>query len=476
MADTVQLNEITSIKGDAQNAYGGVAGGNDALLPFSQAIPLITSAAKAKSESNAFKYLQFQQNLKEYYKNFDEIKVDGLMEKDYPVITQQYAQLSKDIAANYDVIRNPMKNPEKYEELKGREAELRATIARSKQDVAFRTAHQGFLQSHPEFNTPDNQKILDDFSKGELGQRTTFTLTTPFTYDPGARAKAANAVAQQKLTEQKSQGRYLVKEDALQYLETEYDAAWDALGATQDKSGRTVTQIAADAYGKLDPTITAGQDFATIDRKIGRSLMYQDEFVKTLVEDPVQAQEDAQKHDANENAKNRALSRELNTDKDLVAVGRDYNEALTSGFTTGYVRPQLLQGLFGDNSDVELKNKEQVEVLDADGKGTGIFNPTGKETVVKVPKIQVTGSSLVDGKIVVKRVDNSSGKPVAIADVVMTFEEAREAFKNIAGANNAGKVADAAEKYRKINKLGTNPELGSMQKHFNFGATSNSGL
>lgn len=469
--DTVTLNEITSVKGDAANSYGSPAGGTDVVLQFNPGIQFLSYAAKAKADADQFKYLQFQQNMKDFYKNWDDINVDGIMEKDYEPINKEYATLAADIARNYDVIRDPMKNREKFEELKQREAQLRGRISQSKQDVAFRDFHKKFIAANPNFNTEPNKGQISQFENNEIGQRKLFNLETPFAYDPAERAKVANSVAQQKLKQEQSAGRYIKSEESVQYLQDEYDRAWDALGAMQDKSGRPIKDAAIDSYKKIyGAQLQGGQSLDDIDRQVGRSLLYQNDFFKTLREDPVAAQEDQQKFQSWQNGLNRSLQRDLARDKELDAAGRDYNEALTSGFSTGYVRPQLLQGVFGDNNEVQVQVKEQVEMTDANGKKLGIFNPTGKETTTKVPKIQVTGSRLdpQTGKLVVTRVDNSTGKPVPMTDIIMEFDEAREAFKNIAGSNNAGKVADAAEEYRKRYKLGLNPELPLLQRHFDF--------
>lgn len=463
MADVVNLGEILSTRGEGQNIFGSPAGGTDVVLQFSPAIQYIAADNKEKADADKFKYLQFQENLKNYYKTFDETQVDGVMQKDFASLNDEWTRLASDVAANYDVIRNPATNVEKWTELKEREAALRGKIARSKQDVTFQKYNQDFVAAHPDFNTTENKSKLDAFSSGDLGVRTPFSLETPFSYDPSDVARLANQVAQQKLTEQQSAGRYLEKSEAITYLQGEYDKAWDALHTTQDKSGRPILQAAEDSYNKLPANLRNNVDFPTFYRTTGRNLMLQDSFTKTLMEDPVKAQEDQQRWQAGENAKSRNLQRELAEDKEIKTAGRDYNEALTSGFATGYVRPQLLQNIFGDNNEVEVKNTE------SDAQGV----PTGKVTTIKAPKVQVLGSELgANGELVIKRQDNSSGKPVALPDVTISFEEAREAFKNISGYNNAGKVADAAEKYRVSNNLGINPDLEILRKHFNFSGTS----
>jgi hypothetical protein len=432
----------------------------------------LSIAAKAKAEADQFKYIQFQNNLKDFYKDFNEVKVEGIMQKDYPEINKEYALLAGDIASNYDVLRNPVANPEKYAELKQREAELRGRIAQSKQDLAYVDAHKGFVKGNPNFNTQGNNSRIQEFESKPIGERNLFALDTPFSYDPAERAKLANQRAERKLTDEQTKGRYINSTESLEYLKDEFLSAWRELGTMQDKNGRPILQAAEDSYKKVyADQFKNGVSFQEVDDKVGLSLLNQSSMVKKLREDPVAAQEDQQKFNAGQNAADRSLRRELSNDKELEGAGRDYNEALTSGYSTGYVRPELLQGLFGDNSEIKLTEKGKEPIYGKDGKTIVGYNDTGKETATSLPKIQVTGSRLdpKTGELIVSRVDNSSGKPVPIEERRMSYDEAREAFKNLAGSKNAGKVADAAEAYRKKYSLGTNPDLESMKKHFDFG-------
>lgn len=455
--DTVELNEITNIKGDADLAYGGTPGGTDAIIPFNQGIQYLANASRLKAEADQFKYLEFQKNLKDFYAKFDDIKVDGLMEADYPIINKEYADLARDIANNYDVIRNPNKDPEKFAQLKEREAQLRGSISRSKQDLAYRDAHDKFVQANPDFNTETNKARIRDFSSKTIGERQLYDLDTPFVYNPNERAKIANTVAQQKLKAETTNGRYFTTEEQTQYLQDEYDKAWDATAAVQDKTGRPVRDAAADVYTKLYGADAVKNDFANIDRQMGRSLMLQDDKSSTMKEDQYGLQNDRLAHDARQQAANRDAAK----DKSLEGVGRDYNEAIGSAFTSGTVRGNVLQATYGDNNEVEVTKTEGGVINPATG-----ITPPKTERKVKVPKVIVTGSSKGEnGKLIITRVDGETGAPLPAIE--RTYEQAREDFKNLSGPNNAARVADAAERYRKDHGLDPRaPNLPEIQKHF----------
>lgn len=463
----VSLSEITSVKGDPDLAYGSPAGGTDAVVPFSKGIDYLTQAARDKQEATKFKYLEFKKNQEDYYKNFNTLDVNGLMPGDYPQISQEYAKLVGDLATHLDVIGNPNKNIDLYQSLQQREATLRSKIAQSKMDKAYAIQNESFMKANPDLLTSDNKAQTNDFYNKPLGQRNYFTLNLPFVYDPTMRAKIANTVAQQKYTEQKVKGKFITDEEGVRYLTDEYDKAWDALGASTDKSGRTVYDAAKDAYSKLPPEITHGQDFKSIDRNVGRSLLYQDENFKKLQANPVAMQDDQQAFEASQQNKRLAFERWkslLDKPKDVDA-GKIYNFALTSGFTNGYVPVDFLQNIYGNNDKITLKSGSKK--LDP----TNPLNTTEVTNEQQVPKIQVTRSEKdKDGNLVYYYVDNSKDPTQEIASDPITIDQARVAFENILGPKEAGKVAKEEQQYRKLNKLPFNYDLPSLQEHFKFNA------
>lgn len=469
--DAVELNDITRIGGDPELSYG-TDGGTNAVIPFNQGIQFLSSAARLQAEADQFKYLKFQDNLANFYKQWDDVKVDGLMEKDYPAVTEEYQQLARDIADNYQVLRNPNIDPEKFAQLKEREAKLRGTISRSKQDVAFRDAHQKWFQQNPTMNTPENQAKLDRFNTAALGERQPFTVTPSLKFNPSAVAKAAMETALSEIKTEKDSGRYIDIVNEKTYLKDKYLAAAKSLLSEQDNSGRPLADAAMESFTKLkwlnDPS-----QFDAVYEKTMLDLLNQDTRFSTLREDPVSQQEDQQKFLSGEGAKERASRERIaalkGDEKEIEKSGRDYNEALTSGFTTGYVRPELLQNLFGDNSEIETTERtgggqDPVTLLQVP--------VTEKKT--KVAKVTAISSRLdSSGNLLVKRRNNETGVE---DEVTMNYSQAVEAFKNLQGTKNAGRVADAAEAYRVKNKLGVNPTLPVLQKHFQTSGNADANL
>lgn len=461
------LGEITSIRGDADLSYGSPDGGINTVLPFSKGIEYLSRYAQNKMQADQFKYAQFQKNLESYMQDFDKVDVSGVMNKDYPELTKQWVSLAKDVYDNYDIIRNPSKDIEKYSELKQREADLRGKIAQSKQDLLYVDAHKNFIKADPSMNTDQNRSLISNFENGVLGGRDLFNLDIPTQYDPVARAKVAATVARQQLTEEQKKGKYLVKTDADNYLKDKFLSAWTGTLSAQDQQGRTVQKQAEQAYNLLPKQLTDGKSFDDIDKEFGLRFLPQDNTKQTQSADPFALQDDRQRFEGYQNKLNRALQRELAEDKTTQGVGRLYNEALTSAFTTGYVNPDFLQSIYGDNAEIELKSTSDVPVQDAQGNTSYVTQTAGS----KVAKVKVTGTKLVGDKLAISReqFNEQTQKYEPLPDKEVDFDEARVAFTNVAGSSNAAKVSDAAQKYREKNNLGTNPDLPKLRGYFKFG-------
>lgn len=472
--DGPSLGEILSVRPEGDLSLGS-NGGTDAIIPFNKAIDYLDEAAKQKAESDKYKVEQFQANQKDFFKDFDSVNVDGVMESDYPEINKEYANLAHDIHNNLDIIRNPLKDETKYADLKTREAQLRGKISQSKMDKAYRDNNMLFLRANPDFLTNDNKGNVEQFTNQTLGNRQYHTLNVPFVYNPKDYADVANKVAQQKLSSQQQKGLYLLETESTKYLQDEYLKAWDALHSMQDKSGRTGWAAAEDAYNKMPPELKNGMDFKPFNKQIGLALKMQDDAKDTQKPDEAAMLKYRMANENNENEKNRRLQRWLkmyDKPKEQEAGGL-YNVLLTSAFTgNGSIDPHYLQNIYGNNDKVKIKTGSSMIDMNDKSPTFGQTITAGKEE--DVPKIQVTKSQLSpDGKLVYYFVDNSlpdndpnRGKEQASQPV--DYDKARGDFFNIIGPANALKVAKEQQEYRNKYKLRFNPDVEELRKHFNF--------
>lgn len=487
------LNEITSIKGDGNLAYGTQGqGGTDVELAFGKGIELLYGAAQMKQQNDRWKYQQFQQNLDNYYKNFNDISVDGVMEKDYPEVMADYSSLAKKMAENIGVIRNPASNPDLYAQLKQEEANLRGKISQSKQDVVYRTQHKNFIMAHPEFNTDENKKAIESFENSTRNERELFTLNTPYTFNVEEPVKLATSIALQKSKEEAVKRgvapdkteEWIVSEEGINYNRQAFKDAYKEYITNQrdrNNTGKTLRDVAQSTWSKLPKESQLGSFDEWLD-KTSESFIPQSSYFQTiqeskygLQEEQIEAQKDlnaadnamrwriAKLNDGTERWR-AGLQFNFRDDKDFELLGRSYNELLTSAFTTGNANPSYLQNIYGDNSEVNVK--AGTEVPDP-------TNPLAKSTTsveTKVPKRVVTGSSKdKDGNLVVKYMDYSTGTGVEGQQKV-TYEQARTDFYSIGGKQYATKVEDKSSKWRKENGFNEGrPDIIEMNKKFQYG-------
>lgn len=493
MPQAPSLSEITGVRGDASLAYGTQGqGGSDVAFDFNKGLSFLSDAASKRQQANQFKVELFQKNLENFYKNFNDLSVDGVMEKDYPAITQEYAALTRDLAENYDVIRNPMKDPQRFAQLQQREAALRSKISASKQDLAFRKFNQDFINTHKEFNTDENRQMIEGFTNSELGSRSHNNLRTPNEYNPLTIAQKAREYATQTLTTKKAKGMYFDEEGEKKVKRDAYMEYWRGAHNAQDTYGRSGFELAKHAYDNTVPADRkSGMDFNTWLDKTGEQLMGDDLIEKSSAQsaNPVAMQDDQQRFTAGENAKDRAQraaeynrTYEANYGKNPRPedLGRMKNEAWTMAFTTGKPNLQMMQNVYGNADKVNIETEEMIPNPDPATNSWVKTIKTGKKTTVPVDRVQVTGTELDgDGNLVVKRVDNAAGGK-AMPDLVVKQRDAYVDFNRILGDKFAVQTDEGSRKYmeNKIidpqSKKGIrNPDINTFRNHFQVDANGN---
>lgn len=244
------LSEIANIKGDAELAQGGF--GTDAVLPENNtALAYLHNAANLQAGANKYLAEVHNKRMEDYLSNFNNIDLKNLAPGDYDQLSQQYVDLAKDLADNADVLQNPFKNPQLAGSLRAREAALRSQISQSQMDKGTMDITNNHIQLHPDLNTADNQKKIQDYWKTPLGQRMPVSLTPASVINlPGIADSAWNTV-QQKYATAGHDGKYIWKKEGITAATSAYLAAVDSHLNDTDQYGRTNRQLVNNAFSQL---------------------------------------------------------------------------------------------------------------------------------------------------------------------------------------------------------------------------------
>jgi hypothetical protein len=248
----VSLSEIANIKGDADLAQGGF--GTDAILPENNtALAYLQNAANLQAGANKYLAEVHNQRMQDYLNNFRNIDLKNLAPGDYDPLSNQYINLAKDISDNYDVIQNPLKNKELAASLMAREAALRSQISQSQMDRGIMEENNKFVQAHPDFNTEDYQKKVQDYWNTPLGQRRPFALNPAYVFNPADIAKKAYDAVKQKYATATTDGKYVFTQEGLKAAAPDYLKAYNTLLSSDDSYGRTARAAMLNAWNQLSP-------------------------------------------------------------------------------------------------------------------------------------------------------------------------------------------------------------------------------
>lgn len=473
----VSLGEIANIKGDADLAQGGF--GTDAILPENNtALAYLANAANLHAGANKYLADVHNQRLQDYLKNFQNIDLKNLAPGDYDPLSQQYIDLSKDLADNYDVIQNPLKDRDRASALFAREAALRSQISQSQMDRGVMDENNKFIQAHPDFNTPEYQKNVQDFWNAPLGQRKPFALNPAYVFNPADVAKKAYDTVKQKYATATTDGKYVMTAEGIKAAAPAYLQAYNALLNSDDAYGRTARSAMLNAWNHLAPDDKAlyNNDPQKWSNTQALALMNPDQQEKaglnenqygTIAAQGAQSRKTEgmrEKFEGDQNQKDRD-SREfiagLRTDGlkngkvDKEATGafvtKIYNDMISGNKTDDYdpthpfvapntsnpnVQNSILQEIYGDNTKFKHTKKDIT--------GTDIVSED-------LPTISVIGNRMSNnGKVLVERIDNRTGR--ILPPLYRDPEQFKSELSGILGAKLAPQVAEAAKEYEAKNK------------------------
>lgn len=190
------VSEILNFNADAERATGTPA----VVYDNTDLIRMLNSNANQKAEMDWRKYNMFLGNLKDVYKDLNEIaKQDGLTE-DRDALKEKMAGVLKEISSDP---RSFFGGGAKYQEILGKVTQLQTEATESKQNSLYDKAHRQYFYANPELDTEENRALMDQFRKQPLGSRQPYLMKLPGLFDPKSIADQLNIVAKEDYSSEK---------------------------------------------------------------------------------------------------------------------------------------------------------------------------------------------------------------------------------------------------------------------------------
>lgn len=182
---TPSLSEITNMAVDPERGSGTPA----VVIDTSRVAEAAMRAGQIKQENDWRKYVTFQNNLKDLYKDAKDIQ-------SMEVAPQDRDELQKKVG---NVFKKLGDNPRAYfgggpqmTEIQKELGEIRSHATQSKQDQIYDMAHREFLTRNPGWATEQNRKSVDSFLNQPLGKRKPFLFEPAPVLDFDAMANSLN--------------------------------------------------------------------------------------------------------------------------------------------------------------------------------------------------------------------------------------------------------------------------------------------
>lgn len=230
------------------------------IIDTKSTIDVLNNAANQKAQYDWKKYLNFQDNLKEAYKNLDDTSALKAAQEDRPMLQQEMGKVFSEIADNPEAFSG--KNPQLYGQIQSKLSKLKSTATQSAQDKLFDDVHRSYLAQKPELNTDENAALVQGYLKKPLGQREAYTLSMPTIFDPNA--YAADLIKQESVTSKFANPDEVTPDN--QFIKTGEEGTiskrdsflnlWDnGYGNQKDKYGHSIQKAINERYNMLPPEI-----------------------------------------------------------------------------------------------------------------------------------------------------------------------------------------------------------------------------
>ena len=456
------LSEIVNMTVDQERATGTPA----VVFDSKPLIAQLNQAAQYKAENDWRKYNVFLGNLKEVYKDINEIAKMPVMTQDQPYLKEQMANILKEVSEDP---KGFFSGGAKYQDVLGKISKLQSDATESKQNSAYDFAHRQYFYRNPELDTEENRRLIDGYGSQKLGSRSPYLMKIPGYVDFNKLWEAANAASIKKTGTSGTDGHYFKETDETVYDPKAYDQISEALYPQ-------MADKAKDMYNRMPDAVK--QKYANSEDpvkdyflEVMRSGRKQRQYDEKLSGDPtyLKAQELAQRakeHRDEMGYKWAALNKgDAEGNKAKAQIGELYNRTFATVFSdNSNAGIAYLQNVYGDNNEI----KKVVEKGDPKKGGS-------TRVEVPVPKKEVISSEYdpVKGVVKIKIRDNSVpssgwGKYDNIEEKVITEKDALVDFGRMFGPKySPEQVSSIANEYRKKQGWGDfKPDLKKMQTAF----------
>lgn len=457
------LSEIVNMTVDQERATGTPA----VVFDSKPLIAQLNQSAQYKAENDWRKYNVFLGNLKEVYKDINEIAKMPVMTQDQPYLKEQMANILKEVSEDP---KGFFSGGAKYQDVLGKISKLQSDATESKQNSAYDFAHRQYFYRNPSLDTKQNRELIDSYGNQKLGSRQPYLMKLPALWDPKAMADAINASIEEKLTQDMptKDGKYINRQAETSYDPNEFMARAGALyGNVAEAVNERFSQMPDSVKSKYTGPDPARQWY----NDVMSAYLNKGDVSSTLTPDStyLKAQELAQRakeHRDEMGYKWAALNKgDAEGEKTKAQIGELYNRTFATVFSdNSNAGIAYLQNVYGDNSEIQITAESPGETKDS----------KNKVTVTK-PKTEVISSEYdpVKGVVKIKIRDNSIpdnkwGKPKNIQEKIVSEKDALVDFGRMFGPKiSPEQVTSIATEYRKKKGWGDlTPDLKTMQTAF----------
>lgn len=240
------LSEIVNMTVDPERGSGNPAVVYDSKPLVAQ----LNQAAQYKAENDWRKYNMFLGNLKDVYKDMNEIAKMPVMTKDRDALKEQMAGIVKSIASDPHGFFG---GGAKYQETLANISKLQSDATESKQNNLYDEAHRNYFYRNPELDTQENRALVDGYVNQKLGSRQPYLMKLPGLFDPAAIAEEINNIIQKESTSESlsPDGMYFDKTTTTSYSPDDFDKLAKQFYYQSDKRGIPLPETMSKRYQTL---------------------------------------------------------------------------------------------------------------------------------------------------------------------------------------------------------------------------------